>query len=759
VAIALLALASFAIGACSRTATHESGTVTPPEYDELDQQGNASYAATQSHAYQGSWSAKARFEGNTSAESYARGSFDANTAEGRDGYYGAAFYFPVGTFTGAQPSQKGRVDILRWDSQQDDPASDYGGIRIDTDHKARLVRGNFGSGTTQEIGSPFPLEEGCWNWLSVHQKLSNKPSNDPGHAVNEVFLNGYKFVDSAEPNNYSGSGAKQVRVGMPGLDETAQDVPLEFYVDNGHVAAGNGSIVEPKANACKPNVLFIVTDDQRADNTMAVMPKTKKWFFDGGTANGQPVAGGTEFDEAYATTPLCCPARASIMTGRYAHNHNVRDIPPLVPPVGDPNRDSHPLIKLQDSTLQRYMQQRAGYRTGLFGKFLNGWRVSDDPPYWDVSGKMEQNYCPFRIKEKGVPSVLKGHGPAGTAPHQFCQGGPEDYSTDWVAQKAVDFIQDSESNDSQPWFLYLAPFAPHRPALPELDYSVNALPRGQLPSFALTAAHSETDLSDKPDWVQTWTDARQMFEQSVDGQTYEGFRLTQLRTLKSVDDLVDNVMLKVLETGEDRNTLAIFISDNGYQWREHGDASKEQAVDPVTPQAQPPGLGLTGKQKPYLESVKVPMFMRWPGNPNVKRTFVDDSLVANIDMAATAMQAAHIAPNTAAGEPPLDGRPLLSRPITRSRMLTEGWGTDEGVPPPWASIRTPTYHYIEYYAADVDDPSTPGDESKQVVFREFYDLTTDPFEVTNLYPATNPPPATLTSQLAADRECLAARCP
>jgi arylsulfatase A-like enzyme len=288
---------------------------------------------------------------------------------------------------------------------------------------------------------------------------------------------------------------------------------------------------------------------------------------------------------------------------------------------------------------------------------------------------------------------------------------------------------------------------------------VNALPRGQLPSFALNAAHSETDLSDKPDWVQTWTDARQMFEQSVNGQTYEGFRLTQLRTLKSVDDLVDDVMLKVLATGEDRNTLAIFISDNGYQWREHGDASKEQAVDPVTPQAQPPGLGLTGKQKPYLESVKVPMFMRWPGNPNVKRTFVDDSLVANIDMAATAMQAAHIAPNTAAGEPPLDGRPLLSRPITRSRMLTEGWGTDEGVPPPWASIRTPSYHYIEYYAADVDDPSTPGDESKQVVFREFYDLTTDPFEVTNLYPATNPPPATLTSQLAADRECLAARCP
>jgi arylsulfatase A-like enzyme len=669
--------------------------------------------------------------------------------EGTAGYYGADFYFPPGTFSGTNPTQKGRVDVLRWDNKSSDPNGDFGGIRISgADHKARLVRGNVGNGSAETIGSPFSLQEGCWNSVLVKQQLSNKPSSDPAHAVNQVFLNGLKIVDSKAPNDYLGQGAKQVRVGLTDIDEAAQNVPLQFYVDDGYVATGDTAPVAPTAKACKPNVLFIITDDQRADGTMDAMPKTKKWFFDGGTVNGQQVAGGTEFDDAFVSTPECCPSRSSIMTGRFAHNHGIRTNP----------TDPGPVNQIQDSTLQHYLQ-RAGYRTGIFGKYLNGWDLSNDPPYFDQSGIFEGNvygaYCPIHVKETGQPIVTLGSTPVGTPPNQYCVGA---YSTSYVSQKAVDFIQQGESNDSRPWFLYLAPYAPHEPPVPESKYSVNNYPRSQLPAFQPNAAQSETDLSDKPSWVQGWSDTEQIFDHINSGQLYEGLRTRELRTLKSVDDLVDNVMTKLLQTGEDQNTLAVFISDNGYNWREHGNASTEHFENPpntVTP--QPAGVGLAGKLNPYTDSVKVPMFMRWPGMPLVRKHFTDQNLVENVDLAPTAMKTARISPHTGAGEPAMDGRSLIGRTANRGRLLTEGWRANPI--PPWASIRTSTYHYIEYYMADVDDPTTPIDESKTVTFREFYDLLADPLELTNIYPPASPDPATLSAQLAADRTCKASACP
>ena len=105
-----------------------------------------------------------------------------------------------------------------------------------------------------------------------------------------------------------------------------------------------------------PNILFIVTDDQRAADTMAVMPATSAWFRQRGTY----------FPNAVATTPLCCPSRASILTGRYAHNTGVRS-----------NLEGDHLD--HSTTVQRYLKE-AGYRTGLFGKFLNTWRVKRNPP-------------------------------------------------------------------------------------------------------------------------------------------------------------------------------------------------------------------------------------------------------------------------------------------------------------------------------------------------------------------------------------------
>src|SRR5918997_6132814 len=108
----------------------------------------------------------------------------------------------------------------------------------------------------------------------------------------------------------------------------------------------------------RPNILIIITDDQRR-STIRHMPKTRRWF----------ARGGRHFLRAYATTPLCCPSRASIFTGRYAHNHGV---------------ENNALAQTLDqrTTIQRYLQ-RAGYHTALIGRYLNRWPLEEDPPYFD----------------------------------------------------------------------------------------------------------------------------------------------------------------------------------------------------------------------------------------------------------------------------------------------------------------------------------------------------------------------------------------
>src|SRR5688572_1311676 len=131
-----------------------------------------------------------------------------------------------------------------------------------------------------------------------------------------------------------------------------------------HAAANHGG--------GRPNVLLIVTDDHRWD-MMQILKRTRRWF--GG--------GGTTYPFAFATTPLCCPSRASIMTGQYAHNTNV-----------ETNLDAERLD--QRATMQRYLQD-AGYRTAIVGKYLNAWRK--DPPYFN-------DFAIFPAGEGGYTNTL-----------------------------------------------------------------------------------------------------------------------------------------------------------------------------------------------------------------------------------------------------------------------------------------------------------------------------------------------------------------
>ena len=460
----------------------------------------------------------------------------------------------------------------------------------------------------------------------------------------------------------------------------------------------------------KPNVIVILTDDQRSEGTMVAMPKTLKWF-QKGTLEDSITAGGTHFTEAIGTTPLCCPGRTSIVTGQYMHNHLVNH-----------NLEEYSVAFDQSHNLQAYLgQPGADYFRGHIGRYLsvNTWL---NPPHFDRWALSQGPYLPpIDVNEQGVRKVG--------------QTGIQTYSTTYFKQQALQFLNEADQG-GQTFFMHLGTYAPHTPFNADTPYNTANYPQSNFPAYTETPAQQETDLSDKPPWVQAWNPG------NIFGTNPEGERLKQLRTLKSVDDLVDEVFTQLEAQGNADDTLAFFTTDNGYNWNDHG---------------------LTAKSKPYIPGVQIPLFMRWPANPQVRRNFSDDRLVANIDIAPTVMDAAGLADDPGT---PMDGVSLLDPTQTRGRILSEYAG-DQAEPgesgpfwkvPPWAALLTEDYHYIENYDSDGVVPT----------FREFYDLQNDPYELNNLYgsdgdPSNNPPTtptaAALSAQLAKDRNCRGAECP
>ncbi len=413
------------------------------------------------------------------------------------------------------------------------------------------------------------------------------------------------------------------------------------------------------ADGTRPNILVFVTDDQRIDG-LSVMPKTASWFR----------AGGTTFPNGVVTTPLCCPSRTSIFTGRFAHNHGVKR-------NGEPetvrNVD-------QSKMIQRYLHD-AGYHSGFAGKFLNTWPTNVAPSYFDRSRVGDAYYLGGR------------------------------YQTDVLGDFADDALTAWESSDTTPWFLYLAPKSPHDPYTAQPKYADATVPPWNGPPSLF-----EADRSDKPPWVRATTDT------PANANTV---RTGQSRTLMSVDDMVDRIMRRLDALGE-TNTLAIFMSDNGYFWGEHGIVGT--------------------KRLPYLESVKVPFHMRWPGH--VAAGAVDPRLVAGIDLAPTFLDAAGL---PLPSSPPMDGVSMLGG-FTRARIHLEYYrSTDAPKWPSWAATLTPTTQYVEW----LNDDQT-------IAFREYYDLEHDPWQLTNLLgdgnPGNDPPVGPLHSILAADSVCSGTGC-
>ena len=425
---------------------------------------------------------------------------------------------------------------------------------------------------------------------------------------------------------------------------------------------------EAGAQEVRPNVLIVITDDQRDSGTMSIMPRTRALV----------KRGGVTFGNAYATTPQCCPARASIMTGRYAHNHGVGN-----------NAQTEDLD--HSTTLQRHLQ-RAGYRTGLFGKFLNGWALQDPPPYFDHYALFSGGYYNY---------VMSFDGRLRT---------PDGYSTNVVGSRASRQIRQWATSGNQPWLMFVTPWAPHMKSLSEPRFA-----RAKVGVLKRNPAMAEKDCSDKPSLVTC--------DYSPRKRNY--LRAAQLRTLLSVDSMVQELRETLIETGELDNTLVFFMSDNGYHWGEHG---------------------LMGKKSPYREGIDIPMFMSFPGR--VEPLSKDDRFVANIDVAPTVYDATGVPPPDN-----LDGRSLLDPSWSRDRLLLEMEASKQW--PTWASTLTPDYQYTEYYNAE-----------GLLSFQEYYNLVDDPWQLVNLLadgdPLNDPDPLTqleLQMQLAEDRSCTGATCP
>jgi len=420
----------------------------------------------------------------------------------------------------------------------------------------------------------------------------------------------------------------------------------------------------------RPNIIVFVTDDQRATGTLGVMPETRRLF----------VEGGTTYPNAYSTTPYCCPSRASIFTGRYTHNHRMYR-----------RADETPDFD-QSATLQRYLQE-SGYRTAMFGKYLNGWDLSADPPYFD-------DWAIFSKSTLGgyVGGEWNVDGKTTTV---------ERYTTTYLRRLAVRFAR-SAAKEDRPWALFISTGAPHRPFVAEPKYEDAAVPRWD----PQRSGFMERDVSDKPRFLKGF---------KVTESQVRATRAAQLRTLMSVDDMVEDLYGTLQELGEERDTLSFFLSDNGFAWGEQH---------------------ILGKMVPYTLSVRVPMMVRWP--VGLESGKVDDRLAATIDVAPTVLDAAGIE-----ADDYIDGRSLLDRSRQRDRILTEFWHFHGR--PTWESLRTEDYQYARYY-----------DPDGNLTFEEYYDLGDDPGETTNLVVdgvVEEVDLSRIRGLLATDMECRGSQCP
>src|SRR5215211_6185954 len=341
----------------------------------------------------------------------------------------------------------------------------------------------------------------------------------------------------------------------------------------------------------RPNIIFILTDDLDYASAQK-MPQITSLV----------AQEGLSFEEAFVSHPICCPSRATILTGLYDHNHHVLGNGPTHGGFQKFVSEGH-----EENTIAVHLKEEGGYRTAFFGKYLNQYPNQDEPPIPHDPTHVPPGWDEWYAKmadEKGEKATQRLYDYEINENGEVVSYGSEeeDFYTDVLSRQATDFIRRA-APEEQPFFAYIAPTAPHGPATPaERDkgaFAEEEAPRP--PSF------NEEDVSEKPSGIRN-RDLLSEGEVSAIDERYQD----RLESMLAVDEMVASLIKELEAAGELENTYIFFTSDNGFEQGEHRISQ--------------------GKDRPYEESAHVPLCVRGPGIAAGSKV---EQLVLNTDFAPT----------------------------------------------------------------------------------------------------------------------------